>query len=618
MSPPAQPVPGPLAGMIITAERAARMVEPGNNVFVGTACASPRTIVQALEALPSPPPDICIYHFLTTGAYEDAGSTHGTRYYHRVFYVGTDMKPFIESGTADYVPVRLTSVPRLLESRRIAIDVAFIQVSSPDANGYVSLGVSVDITMAVVRHARLVIAEVNPNMPRTHGDTFIHLSEIAHVVPVDEPLPTFTHAVGDAIAQQIGKYIAGVIEDGSTLQIGLGRIPNEALRYLGDRRHLGIHSDLITDGVVDLISAGVITGARKTVHRNQIVASYCLGSERLYRMLHDNPRFCFLPIEQVADPAVIAANNDMVSITQAFAVDLTGQASVDQFDGEFYGGVSTQPDFIRGASSAPGGKPIICMTSSTDDQETSRIRPSLSNRDGVGIPRADVHYVITEYGIAYLFGRSIQERALALAEIAHPKFRPWLLEEAKRLGYVKAQQQLRQRSHYRIEEERAVVLRDGRSVLIRPAKASDARALQSLFHRLPPEDVYTRFFRRLHSLSFEDAQNLCNVDHEADVAFVATAAREYETVVASACYFVDEATNLAEVAFMIDPSWQGNGLGSALQHRMKEHAIARGLRGFVAEILATNEKMIRLAKAASENVTIDRDGESLEATMVFG
>jgi acyl-CoA hydrolase/GNAT superfamily N-acetyltransferase len=602
---------------VITAEQAARFVKPGDNVFLGTGCAAPRTIVAALEALDSPPPDVCLHHFLTTGAYEDGAAPAGTQFRHRVFYVGTDMQPFVRRGAADYVPVRLLSVPRLLETRRIDIDVAFIQVSEPDEYGFVSLGVSVDITMAVVHHARLVVAEVNPHMPRTHGDTFVPLSAIAHVVAVDTPLPTFTHELASDVAEQIGKYIAGVIDDGATLQIGLGRIPNEALRHLLDRRDLGIHSDVITDGIVDLISTGVITGARKTVHRNKIVASYCLGSERLYEMLDDNPQFHFLPIEQVSEPTVISTNHKMVSITQAFAIDLTGQTSIDQFDGEFYGGVSTQPDFMRGASRATDGKPIICMTSTTDDHETSRIRPSLSDRDGVGIPRSDVHYVITEYGIAYLFGKSIHERALALVEIAHPTFRPWLLDEARRLGYATSEARVRRASPYQIEEERSITLKDGRSVLIRPAKASDVQSMRALFHRLPEQDVYTRFFRRLRSLSFEDAQNLCSVDNESEVAFVATSAREHETLVGSGCYFVDDATNLAEVAFMIDPQWQGTGLGSALQQRMKEYALARGLRGFVAELLVTNARMLNLAKAASDDVTISRDGDTLVATIRF-
>jgi len=439
-----------------------------------------------------------------------------------------------------------------------------------------------------------------------------------HIVPVDEPLQTYVHSLPNEIASQIAKYVAGVIEDGSTLQIGLGRIPNEALKYLVDRRDLGIHSDLITDGILGLVKSGVVTGVAKTIYPKKIIASYCIGTEELYRLIDNNPLFNFLPIEEVCDPTVIAANHKMVSMTQAFAVDLTGQISIDQFGGDFYGGVSTQLDFIRGASRAPEGKPIICMASTTDDGETSRIRPLLLTGDGVGIARSDVHYVITEYGIAYLFGKSIQERALALAEIAHPAFRSWLVEEAKRLGYVAAKQRLAHEGHYQIEEERSLKLRSGRAVLIRPARASDARALQSLFHRLPADDVYTRFFSRLRSLSFEEAQSLCNVDNISDVAFVAvTGPRENETVVGSACYFVNEATNMGETAFIVDPSWQGSGLGSALQERIKEYAVARGLRGFVAEVLASNERMMRLAKSASNNVTIERDEGTFRVTIIF-
>ena len=331
------------SGKIISPEQAAQLVKPGHNVFVGTACATPRTILAAVEALSSPPPDVCLYHFLTTGVYEANEPTPGTKYYHRVFYVGTDMEKLIPSGAADYIPIRLMEVPRLLDTHQMDIDIAFIQVSEPDVNGFVSLGISVDITMAVVRHADMIVAEVNPNMPRTHGDTFIHLSDIAHVVQVNEPLQVFTHSVANDVARQIAKYIAGVIEDGSTLQIGLGRVPNEALRYLKDRKDLGIHSDVITDGLVDLVEAGVVNGAQKTVHPKKIVASYCVGSERLYRLIDNNPLFHFLPIEAVCDPALIAANHKMVSITlpiyQAVRFSLQRLAHV-----EFYSS-STETDW---------------------------------------------------------------------------------------------------------------------------------------------------------------------------------------------------------------------------------------------------------------------------------
>lgn len=601
----------------ISAEDAADLVRPGNSIYIGSACGTPGTIIRALEARRPTPPDVTVRHFLTTGAYEGEEGLGKTRFYHRVYYIGTDMAPFIRNGNADYVPIRLSEIPRLLERGRLPVDIAFVQVSPPDENGYVSLGVSVDITRTVLRHADKIVAEVNPNMPRSFGDSFLHVSEIDHAVSVDTPLPEYMHDPTDIIAQRIGRYIAGIIEDGSTLQVGLGRIPNQALYFLKDRRNLGIHTDVVSGEMVELLRSGAVTGRSKSLHRGKVVASFAIGNRELYDLIDLNPMFHFLPIEEVCNPAVIAQNHNMVSITQAFGIDLTGQTAIDQFDGAFYGGVSTQPDFMRGASRAWNGKPIICMTAVADNGR-SRIRPYLTRHDGVGIPRSDVHYVVTEYGIAYLFGKSIQERALALIEIAHPDFRADLLEEAKKLGYVDQAQKPVAAGTYDIEAERRDTLRDGREVMIRPARASDARALQMLFHRLPTQDVYTRFFRRLKFLSLADAQTLCNVDSRRDVAFVAvTGPREDETLVASGCYFLDERTMLAETAFIVDPDWQGTGLGSALQKALRDHAEENGLRGFTAEILPNNEKMLKLAKAASSLVTMDYDEDCYHVTMLF-
>jgi RimJ/RimL family protein N-acetyltransferase len=469
----------------------------------------------------------------------------------------------------------------------------------------------------VLSVARRVIAEVNPAMPRTHGESFVHLDRFDALVNVDVPVAEYRHPATGEVGEHVARYIASIIDDGSTLQIGLGRVPNEALRHLTDRRDLGIHSDVITDAIVDLVEAGVATGRRKTRYPDRIVASYCLGTRRLYDFIDDNPLFAFLPIDQVCDPQVVAANPRMVSITQAFAVDLTGQVCVDQFGGEFYGGVSTQPGFIRGAARSPGGKPIICLASTTDDR-TSRIKPLLEAGDGVGIARSDVHYVITEYGIAYLFGKSIRERAVALIEIAHPRWREELLRAAKRLGYVQAEQYLASQAAYPVHEERTVELKNGAKVLIRPARAADAGPLQALFHRLSPDDVYTRFFGRLRSLSYAQLQTLCNVNHETEVAFLAVIGpRENEEVVGSACYFLSPTTNLGEVAFMVAPEWQGRGLGTALQTRLQEYAINRGVRGFVAEILPRNVGMRRLAARAPGTVTTSRDEDTVHVTILF-
>jgi RimJ/RimL family protein N-acetyltransferase len=319
----------------------------------------------------------------------------------------------------------------------------------------------------------------------------------------------------------------------------------------------------------------------------------------------------------VCHPREVSDQSRMVSITQAFAIDLTGQVCVDQFEGEFYGGVSTQVGFIRGAARSQDGKPIVCLSSTTDDG-TSRIKPMLEAGDGVGIARSDVHYVITEYGIAYLFGKSIRERALALIEIAHPRWREELLRAAKKLGYVRADQYFSSQAAYSVHEERIVTLKNGSNVMIRPARAADAGALQGLFHRLSEDDIYTRFFRRVRSLSYRELQTLCNVNHETDVAFLAVIGpRENEKIVGSACYFLSPTTNLAEVAFMVAPEFQGAGLGTALQACLREYAMRRNVRGFVFEILPRNASMLRLAARAQGTITTSRDNDTVHVTALF-
>jgi acyl-CoA hydrolase/RimJ/RimL family protein N-acetyltransferase len=602
---------------LMSAEQALVAIRPGSRVFLGTGCAAPRGLVAKLEGMIPGPADLEFVSFVTTSCLPAEGGVSTTRYRHRTFFVGSDVRGLACSDRLDYVPICLEEVPELLATGRLPIDVALLQVSSPDTRGFVSLGVSVDLAPAVLAVARHVIAEVNPAMPRTHGESLVHLDRFDALVSVDTPVTEYRHPPTGETAEMVARYIAAIIDDGSTLQIGLGRVPNEALRYLKDRRDLGIHSDVITDGVVDLVEAGVVTGRRKTNHRERIVTSYCLGTRRLYDFVHDNPRLAFLPIDQVCDPAAIAANPRVVSITQAFAVDLTGQVCVDQFGGEFYGGVSTQAAFIRGAARSAGGKPIICLASTTE-AGASRIKPLLEAGDGVGIARSDVHYVVTEYGIAYLFGKAIRERAVSLIEVAHPSCREELLAAAKRLGYIPPEQFLASQAAYPVHEERRVQLKNGVDVLVRPARAADAGALRALFHRMSPDDVYTRFFKRMRSLSFKELQTLCNVNHDTEVAFLAvTGPRENEVVAGSGCYFLNSTTNLAEVAFMVAPEWQGAGLGAALQARLQEYAISRGVRGFVAEILPRNARMLRLASRASGVVTTSRDEDAVHVTVTF-
>ena len=603
---------------IVTATEAVSSIAPGNRVFVGSASATPRSLVHALEQLASPPPDVQLCYFLTQGAVLYENDVPKTRYRHRCFFVGSDIRVAMAKGMADYIPISLAQVPQLIENGRIPVDVALIQVSLPDEYGYVSLGVSVDVTSAAAQKAKKVIAEINPNMPCTLGDTFLPINKIDYLVLVETPVIEYQHPPADAVAEKIARYIASIIDDGSTLQIGIGRIPNETLKYLVDRRDLGVHTDVFTDSIIPLIEQGIITGDKKSIHRGKIIASYCFGTRRLYDLIDHNPMFSFHPIEYVSNIPLISQQKRMVSVTQAFAVDLTGQICADQFQGEFYGGVSTQPEFIRGAAYSAGGKPIICLPSTTDDGKISRIRPLLQAGEGVTVARSDVHYVITEYGIAYLFGKSIRERTLSLIEIAHPEFRPWLLEEAKKLNYLPQAQMLKSAVAYPVGEERTVILKEGTSILIRPARASDVAGLQDIFYDMNKQDVYTRFFRNLRSLSATEAQFMCNVNYDTDMAFLAVAGtRENEKIVGSSCYVGNLSTNTAEVAYMIRSEWQSMGIGKVLQERMKKYAKARGLRGFTGEILASNTKMLDLAKKAGNDVSFKSQGTYYEFTILF-
>jgi acyl-CoA hydrolase len=509
---------------VTTAQAVASLVQPGHRVFVGTGCSTPRSLLAALEALKNPPPDVELVHFLTTNAMaHDADGKALTHYRHRSFFIGSDMRAASRQGLVEYVPIQISKVPDLISRGSIPIDVAMIQVSAPDAFGYVSLGVSVDVIPAAVAAAKLVIAEVNGAMPRTQGETTMHIRDIHKLVPVHTPVQEYVHqSATEEIVQQIAKYIAGIIDDGSTLQVGLGRIPNEALRYLADRKDLGLHSDVVTDAILPLLEKGILTGRAKSQLKNKMVASFALGSRELYDIMDGNPLFSLHPIEWVASQEVIAAQHKMVSISQAFSIDLTGQACSDQFEGELYGGLGAQVDFVRGSALSKGGKPVVCLTSTTEDGATSRIKALLDPGEAATLARSDLHYVVTEYGIAYLHGKSIRERALSLLAIAHPKFRGELLARAKELGFLDQACTIESAFPYPVEEEIQVTLRTGKVVKIRPAIVSDSGAIKALFYSLPADDKYTRFFRQVRALSSHEVQKLCNLDYKLSVAFVCT------------------------------------------------------------------------------------------------
>jgi acyl-CoA hydrolase/GNAT superfamily N-acetyltransferase len=595
----------------VSAAEAVSVVRSGDRVFVGSACATPRALVEALEQLERP--GVVLVHFLTDRV--GMGDPPRTSYRHRVFYVGSDVRALHgvrvlrDAGLVEYVPLSLGDVPQLFEHGQMPLDVAMVQVAPPERDGTCSLGISVDVTKAAALAARTVIAEVNPAMPRTAGDSRIPVDQIASFVPVQTPVVEYIHDPVGEVAEQIARYVARLIDDRSTLQVGLGRVPNEMLARLSNRRDLAIHSDVITEPIVDLVAAGVLTG--------RVATSWAMGSRRLYDLVDDNPLFTFHPIEYICDPAVIASAERMVSVTQAFTIDLTGQVSTESLDGVLYGGVSTGPAFHRGALASPGGTAIVCLASRTPAGR-SAICLDLGPDEAVAIPRADVHWVITEFGTAYLFGRSLAERAVALIEIAHPDVRKELLDAAMERGLVGRKQQLRSRTAYPVAEVRDVRLRDGREVRVRPTRTSDARAMQDLFYRLSDEDKETRFLHKLSSLTDTAAQYLCSVSYDEEMAFAAVVGPSgRERIVGASCYYLSPATCLAEVAYMVDPEWQGLGLGRILHAGLVEYGRARGARGLTAEVLLHNRRMMRVFEQGDHSLSVTMGGGVEELTMLF-
>jgi acyl-CoA hydrolase/RimJ/RimL family protein N-acetyltransferase len=590
----------------VSAAEAVAVVRPGDHVFVGTACGTPRTLVQALEQVEPPVPGVTLVHFLTDRITAGVAST---KYRHRVFYVGRDVRDLVDTGEVEYLPLSLPAVPELFRNERIPLEVALVQVAPPDPDGTCSLGISVDVTQAAAFAAGEVIAEVNPNMPRTRGDSRIPAERISRFVSVDSPVIEYVHEPADGVAEQIARYVARLIDDRSTLQIGLGRVPNQMLAHLTNRKDLAIHSDVITEPVVDLIAEGVVTGP--------VVASWAMGTRRLYDLVDDDPRFEFHPIDRVCDPAVIAENEQMVSVTQAFSIDLTGQVCTESLDGRLYGGISTGPAFHRGALASEGGMAIVCLASRTPEGAAA-IKLELQTEEPVAIPRSDVQWAITEYGTAYLFGRSLDERAVALIEIAHPEDREALLENAVERGLLSGDQLLRSRVPYPVAEERDVELRDGRQVHVRPARTTDTRAMQELFYRLPAEDVRTRFFQKLESLSDAAAEALCSVNYQDEMAFAAVVgAPERERIVGACSYYVNPRTGLADVGYMVDPEWQGAGLGGILHARMVEYARSHGVRGFTADVVLGNSRMLRVFERGDHELEVTTEGGVSELTMLF-
>jgi len=413
---------------LVTAREAVNCVESGMRVYVHPGCAEPEALVEALMARAPHVKNVELIHLLTYGTSPYCAPDMAEHFRHNALFVGGNVREAVNDGRADYTPIFLGEVEALFESGEMPIDVAFIQVSPPDSHGYCSFGVGVECTLTAAKYAHRVVAQVNAQMPRTYGDSFIHVSEIDAIVELSRPLCEMKKHPTSEVFQQIGARVASLIEDGAVLQCGIGAIPDAVLPALMDRRDLGVHTELISDNVIPLIDAGVINGQRKNMKPRKIILGFVLGTRTLFDYIDENPIFEFHPAAYTNDPFRIAANDRMVAINSAIEVDLTGQVCAESIGAQFYSGFGGQLDFIRGAARSKYGKPIIALPSTARGDSVSRIVPRLAHGAGVLTGRADVHYVVTEYGVAYLHGRNIRQRAEALIQIAHPKFHNELLE----------------------------------------------------------------------------------------------------------------------------------------------------------------------------------------------
>ncbi len=423
-----------------TPDEALRCVQSGMRVYIQPGCAEPETLVEALMKRGPFVHDVEIVHMLTFGVAPYVAPEMAGHFRHNAVFIGANVRDAINDGRADYTPIYLSEIEGLFESGAMPIDVALIEVSPPDAHGFCSFGVGVDTTLTAARCARYVIAQVNDQMPRTYGDSFIHITDIDAVVESSRPLCAMAKPETTALQVAIAKNVASLIEDGAVLQTGIGGIPDSVLTFLTDRKDLGVHSELVSDGVIPLIEAGVITGARKNFKPRKIIVGFVIGTKQMFDFVNDNPIFEFHPTSYTNDVGFIARNDNMVAINSALQVDLTGQVCSDSIGNRFYSGIGGQVDFIRGASRSKGGKPIIAMSSTAKDGAISRIVPMLDPGAGVVTSRGLVRYVVTEYGVAYLHGKCIRERAKALIEIAHPKFREELYAYCEKTKWLQRPQ----------------------------------------------------------------------------------------------------------------------------------------------------------------------------------
>ncbi len=599
-------------------------IHRGDHIFIGTGCGEPQYLVKALtgyvESHPKAIFDAEVFHVWTLGVAPYTDEKFKYNFRHDSFFVGNDTRQAVNKGVADYTPVFLSQVPHLLSTGVVPVDVALIQTSPPDNHGYMSLGISVDITKAAAEKASLVVAQVNENMPRVHGDAFVHIDDIDFLVLYDEPLLEYEPKVSDEIAEQIGKYVSRLVEDGDTIQVGYGSIPNAILSNLESKTHLGVHTELLSDGIVELMKKDVIDNTKKEINRGKTVATFCMGTKKTYEYIHDNPAINFRTIDYTNNPLIIARHDEMTAINSALEIDLTGQATAESIGKTFYSGIGGQADFMRGAVLAKKGRTILTLQSTAQNGEVSRIVPFLREGAGVTLNRGDISYVVTEYGIAYLHGKNIRERAMELIAIAHPKFRPRLIQEAKNLTLIYKDQAFipGKKGEYPEELETYRTTRSNLEILLRPVKISDEPLLKDFFYSLSDQSLYRRFISLRKDMPHERLQDFVIIDYTRETVILAVISEdEKEEVVGMGQYGINEVTHTAEVAFVVRDDYQNKRIGTELLKYLTYLAKKQGLLGFTAEVLTENRAMLHLFEKMGFDIEKRTGGGVYEMRMAF-
>lgn len=580
-----------------TADEAVRMIRSGQRVFIGSSCGEPQHLVDALLDNATLFLDVEIVRLLSLeGSLLAlmADEYRGHNFHVRAIYQGSDQTKSLRANKRFITPMNLCAVPDLFTKRLFPLHFALIQVSPPDDYGWMSLGISVDVTLAASQSADIVIAQVNPKMPRVPGHSFIHLNDVDVVVEQEEELLNAYDLPEYESAAEIASITANLVDDGSTIQLGLAELSPPIARALTEKTDLGVHTEILTDDLMELVSKGVVTNRYKGLNAGKLLASGAIGSKKLYQLLHNNVALEFRPSDYVNHPAIISQNNNMVTINFARTMDLSGQVYADALPQNHFSGVTGMLDFIMGAAISPGGKSIIVIPARSIDDKTSRIIPQ-TDVGSIVVPKGYVSYVVSEFGMVNLFGKNIEERAMAMISLAHPDFRDELFHTAQEAGLIDRNRTLNESLFgvypARMEETR---IQDGLQVTFRPTKPVDDRLIQEHFYTMDEKDVQTRFLGMRRSFYREDMEDMFQVDYIKNLSIVAvTGEVGFEKIIGLGMYALEQGT-VAEVAFSISKEWQAKGIASVLLEKIAEAARENGITGLLAYTLATNEGMIKL------------------------